>query len=255
MPRRRNAACMAALRYVSSGSLASVVLAGSVSRHHRKGSSPGTTDNYSPLQITTSAPLTTSAGSMMRQLSIVCFAEISWILHLHTNHWNTDPTRSIWQEHPPRRTSGDIHSCSVWNTYYEAAHSPTSRTNPSAPPSHTSPSSSPGQAMKPVSAPCICRHNQSGPSIHPSRGAATSATPASSHPHRHPAAPCHQCRRSRGAPSQPSRQSSSPQPPTAPATHTGNIPHHAATVHVRVGEPESMGHQMRGDAGGEVSSK
>ncbi|RNC43647.1 regulator of sigma E protease [Trypanosoma cruzi] len=57
-------------------------------------------------------------------------------------------------------------------------------------------------------------HNQSVPFTHPSRGAATSATPASSRPHCHPAAPCHQCRRSRGAPSLPSRQSSNP-PPTA----------------------------------------
>ncbi|RNC51319.1 regulator of sigma E protease [Trypanosoma cruzi] len=61
---------------------------------------------------------------------------------------------------------------------------------------------------------CSRRRPQSVPSTHPSRGAATSATPASSRPHRHPAAPRHQCRRSRGAPSQPSRHSSSP-PPTA----------------------------------------
>ncbi|RNF08003.1 hypothetical protein TcG_10582 [Trypanosoma cruzi] len=62
---------------------------------------------------------------------------------------------------------------------------------------------------------CSSRHNQSVPSTHHSRGAATSATPASSRPHRHPAAPRHQCRRSLWASSQPSRQSSSAPPPTA----------------------------------------
>ncbi|RNC40371.1 regulator of sigma E protease [Trypanosoma cruzi] len=62
---------------------------------------------------------------------------------------------------------------------------------------------------------CGSQRNQSVPSTHPSRGTATSATPASSRPHRHPAAPCHQCRRSRGAPSQPSRHSLSAPPPTA----------------------------------------
>ncbi|RNC36589.1 regulator of sigma E protease [Trypanosoma cruzi] len=33
-----------------------------------------------------------------------------------------------------------------------------------------------------------------------------------------------------------------------PATHTGNIPHHAAAGHVRAVEPDSMGQQVRGDA-------
>ncbi|RNC40639.1 regulator of sigma E protease [Trypanosoma cruzi] len=63
---------------------------------------------------------------------------------------------------------------------------------------------------------CSSRRLQLVPSAHPSRGAATSATPASFRPHRHPAAPCHQCRRSRGAPLQASRHSSSAPPPTAP---------------------------------------
>ncbi|RNC58700.1 regulator of sigma E protease [Trypanosoma cruzi] len=40
-----------------------------------------------------------------------------------------------------------------------------------------------------------------------------------------------------------------------PATHTNNIPHHAAACHVRVGEPDSMGHQVRGDASVEASAK
>ncbi|EKF34506.1 hypothetical protein MOQ_002365 [Trypanosoma cruzi marinkellei] len=255
MPGHFNAACMAALRYVSSGSLASVVLAGSVSRHHEEGLSPGLTAEYSPLQITTSASLTSCVGSVMGQLSIGCFAEISWILHLHTNHRNTDPTCSVWQEHPPRRTSGDIHSFAVRNTYYAAAHSPNPCTNASAPPSPCSPSCIPGQPMRPVSAPCSSRHPPIG-AIHSSLAWRCDQCDSSvPRPHRHPAAPCHQCRRSRGAPSQPSQQSSSPQPPTAPATHTGNIPHRAAAVHVRVGEHDSMGHQVRGDAGGEVSSK
>ncbi|RNF02715.1 hypothetical protein TcG_11982 [Trypanosoma cruzi] len=64
---------------------------------------------------------------------------------------------------------------------------------------------------------CSNRHSQSVPFTHPSRGAAISATPASSRPQRHPAVPRHQCRRSRGAPSQPSRHSSSA-PPRTPAT-------------------------------------
>ncbi|RNC39056.1 regulator of sigma E protease [Trypanosoma cruzi] len=201
--------------YVSSGSLASVVLVGSVSRHHEEGLSPGTADKYSPLQITAAASLTSSAGPVMGQLSIERFADPSWILRLHTNHSNTDPTCSVWQELPFRTTCGDIHSRSVRSTSSAAAHSTNSFTSASAPPSPTSPSCSPGQPARPASAPCSSRHNQSVPSTHPSRGAATSATPASLRPHRHPAAPCHQCRRSRGASSQPSRQSSSAPPPTA----------------------------------------
>ncbi|ESS61551.1 hypothetical protein TCDM_10860 [Trypanosoma cruzi Dm28c] len=82
--------------YVSSGSLASVVLVGSVSGHHEEGLSPGTADKYSPLQITAAAFLTSSAGPMMGQLSIGRFADPSWIIRLHTNHWNTDPTCSDW---------------------------------------------------------------------------------------------------------------------------------------------------------------
>ncbi|ESS55789.1 RNA-binding protein [Trypanosoma cruzi] len=83
--------------YVSSGSLASVVLVGSVSRHHEEGLSPGTADKYSPLQITAAAFLTSSAGPMMGQLSIGRFADPSWIIRPHTNHWNTDPTCSVWR--------------------------------------------------------------------------------------------------------------------------------------------------------------
>ncbi|RNE98586.1 hypothetical protein TcG_12243 [Trypanosoma cruzi] len=117
---------------------------------------------------------------------------------------------------PMRRIYGDIHSCSVRSTSSAAVHSSNPFTSASAPPSPTSPSCSPGQPMRPASAPCGSRHNQSVPSTHPSRGAATSATPASSRPHFLPAAPCHQCRRCRGAPSQPSRQLSSAPPPAAP---------------------------------------
>ncbi|ESS55454.1 hypothetical protein TCDM_13074 [Trypanosoma cruzi Dm28c] len=82
--------------YVSSGSLASVVLVGGVSGHHEEGLSPGTADKYSPLQITAAAFLTSSAGSVMGQLSIGRFADPSWIIRLHTNHWNTDPTCRVW---------------------------------------------------------------------------------------------------------------------------------------------------------------
>ncbi|RNC38976.1 regulator of sigma E protease [Trypanosoma cruzi] len=186
--------------FVSSGSLASVVLVGGVSRHHEEGSSPGIADKNSPLQITAAASLTSSAGPMMGQLSIGRFADPSWIIRLHTNHSNTDPTCSVWQELPLFRTSGDIHSCSVRSTSSAAAHSTNSFTSASAPPSPTSPSCSPGQPVRPASAPCSRRYSPSVPSTHPSRGAATSATPASSRHHRHPAAPCHQCRRCRGAP-------------------------------------------------------
>ncbi|RNC58701.1 RNA-binding protein [Trypanosoma cruzi] len=66
--------------FVSSGFLASVVLLGSVSRHHEEGSSPGTADKHSPLQITASASLTSSAGSVMGQRPIGCFADLSWTL-------------------------------------------------------------------------------------------------------------------------------------------------------------------------------
>ncbi|RNC38240.1 regulator of sigma E protease [Trypanosoma cruzi] len=133
------------------------------------------------LQITASTSPTSSAGSVMGQLSIGRLAKLSWILRLHTNHWNTDPKCSVWQKRPMHRACGNIHSCSVRSTSSAAAGTP-----------------------------------QSAPFTHPSRGVVISATPASSRPHRHPAAPCHQCRRSHGASSQTSRQSSSPPPPTAP---------------------------------------
>ncbi|RNF05012.1 hypothetical protein TcG_11082, partial [Trypanosoma cruzi] len=125
--------------YVSSGSLASVVLVGGVSGHHEEGLSPGTAEKYSPLQITAAAFLTSSAGPMMGQLSIGRLADPSWIIRLHTNHWNTDPTCSVWQERPLRRTSGDIHSCSVRSASSAAAHSTNSSTSASAPPSPTHP--------------------------------------------------------------------------------------------------------------------
>ncbi|RNC56510.1 RNA-binding protein [Trypanosoma cruzi] len=83
--------------YVSSGSLASVVLVGSVSRHHEQGLSPGIADKYSTLQITAAASPTYSAGPQMGQLSVGRFADPSWILRLHTNHFNTNPTCSVWQ--------------------------------------------------------------------------------------------------------------------------------------------------------------
>ncbi|EKG02276.1 hypothetical protein TCSYLVIO_006702, partial [Trypanosoma cruzi] len=83
--------------YVSSGSLASVVLVGGVSGHHEEGLFPGTADKYSPLQITAAAFLTYRAGSVTGQLSIGRFADPSWIIRLHTNHWNTDPKRSVWR--------------------------------------------------------------------------------------------------------------------------------------------------------------
>ncbi|RNC56331.1 regulator of sigma E protease, partial [Trypanosoma cruzi] len=97
--------------YVSSWSLASVVLVGSVSRHHEAGLSPGTAEKHSPLQITAAASLASSAGPLMEQLSIGRFADISWILRLHTNHWNTNPTCSVSQERSLRRICGNIHSC------------------------------------------------------------------------------------------------------------------------------------------------
>ncbi|RNE99581.1 hypothetical protein TcG_12142, partial [Trypanosoma cruzi] len=45
--------------------------------------------------------------------SIGRLADLSWILRLHSNKWNNDPTRSVWQERPMRRACGDILSCSV----------------------------------------------------------------------------------------------------------------------------------------------
>ncbi|EKF99780.1 hypothetical protein TCSYLVIO_009297 [Trypanosoma cruzi] len=215
MPRHRNAACMTAPRCMFLPGPSHPSCWWRRVQTPRRGLVPGIADKYSPLQITAAAFLTSSAGSVMGQLSIGRFADPSWIIRLHTNHWNTDPTCSVWQELPLRRTCSNIHSCSVRSASSAAVHSPNSSTSASAPPSPTSPSCSPGQPMRPASAPCGSRHNQSVPSTHPSRGAATSATPASSRHHRHPAAPRHQCRRCRGASSQPSRQSSSAPPPTA----------------------------------------
>ncbi|ESS62014.1 hypothetical protein TCDM_10343 [Trypanosoma cruzi Dm28c] len=83
--------------YVSSWSLASVMLVGSVSGHHEEGLSPGIADKYSPLQITVAAFLTFSAGSVTGQLFIGRFADPSWIIRIHASHWNTDPTCSVWR--------------------------------------------------------------------------------------------------------------------------------------------------------------
>ncbi|RNF04634.1 hypothetical protein TcG_10898 [Trypanosoma cruzi] len=44
------------------------------------------------------------------------FGWASWMLRLHSNQWNKDPTRSVWQECPMRKACGDIHSCSVQST-------------------------------------------------------------------------------------------------------------------------------------------
>ncbi|ESS60888.1 hypothetical protein TCDM_11569 [Trypanosoma cruzi Dm28c] len=118
----------------------------------------------------------------MGQLSIVRFADISWILRLRANHWHTNPTCNFWQEGPMLRACGDIHSCSVRSTSSAAAHSPNYYANASATPSPSSLSCSPVQPMRPATAPCSGRRNQSVPSTHPSRGAATGATPASSLP-------------------------------------------------------------------------
>ncbi|RNC52778.1 RNA-binding protein [Trypanosoma cruzi] len=67
---------------------------GSVSRNHEEGSSPGIADKYSPLQITASISLTSSAGSVMGQLSIGRLAELHGYSP-NTNRGNTGPTRSV----------------------------------------------------------------------------------------------------------------------------------------------------------------
>ncbi|RNC57631.1 regulator of sigma E protease, partial [Trypanosoma cruzi] len=112
MPGHLNAACMAAIRYVSSGSLASVVFVGSVSRHHEEGSSPGITDKHSPLQITASASLRFSAGSVTGQPSIGRFADISWTLpKKQPLKYRSDAQHLTGR--PIRTACSDIHSCSV----------------------------------------------------------------------------------------------------------------------------------------------
>ncbi|RNC37745.1 regulator of sigma E protease [Trypanosoma cruzi] len=238
--------------YVSSGSLASVVLVGGVSRHHEAGLSPGTADKYSPLQITAAAFLTSSAGPMTGQRSIRRFADPSWILPKHQpREYRSNVQRLAGT--PAFQNIWDIHSCSVRSTSSAAAHSTNSFTSASAPPSPSSPSCSPGQPVRPASAPCSRRHSPSVPSTHPSRGASTSATPAPSRPHRHPAAPCHQCRHGRGAPSQPSRQSSSAPPPTAlcHAQHHVSISYTSGTMPSTHREPTAnaargkWGHNQR----------
>ncbi|ESS63498.1 hypothetical protein TCDM_08646 [Trypanosoma cruzi Dm28c] len=217
MPRHFNSACMAAPRCMyppgpSHLSCCWEACPDTTKRAHPQASQT----NILPSQITASASLTSSAGSVMGQLSIGRLADLSWILRLRANHWNTDPTCNFWQERPMLRACGNIHSCSVRSTSSAAAQSPNYYTNALATPSPSSPSCSPVQPMRPATAPCSRRRNQSVPSTHPSRGAATGATPASSLPHRHPAAPYQQCRRSRGVPLQPSWHSSSLPPPTAP---------------------------------------
>ncbi|RNC55310.1 regulator of sigma E protease [Trypanosoma cruzi] len=213
MPRHLNAAWVAAPRYVSSGSLASVVLVGSVSRHHEEGSSPGTADKYSPLQITAAAFLTSSAESVMGKMSIGHFAEISWILRLHTNRWNNDPTRSVWQKRPMRRACGDIHSCSVQSASSAAA-STHNRCHPLIPRVALPPAR---LQRPPVPIDILQLHAIN-----------VVAVVVLTRGHRGICRVYHQQQR--------------------PATYTGNIPHHAAAGHVRAGEPESVGHQVRGDA-------
>ncbi|RNC53835.1 regulator of sigma E protease [Trypanosoma cruzi] len=220
MPRHLNAACMAALKYVFPGSLASVVLVGSVSRHHEEGSSPGIADKHSPLQITASISLTSSAESVMGKLSIGRFADISWILRLHTNRWNANPKRSVWQKRPLRRACSNIHSCSVRSTSSAAAGAH-NRCHPliprvALPPARLQRPPVPIDilqlhAINVVAVVVLTRGHRGSRRVHH-----------------------HQQR---------------------PATYTGNIPHHAAAGHVRVVEPESMGHQVRGDANVEASVK
>ncbi|ESS61618.1 hypothetical protein TCDM_10781 [Trypanosoma cruzi Dm28c] len=52
------------------------------------------------------------------------FGWASWMIRLHSNQWNKDPTRSVWQECPMRRACGDIHSCSVQSASSAAAGTP-----------------------------------------------------------------------------------------------------------------------------------
>ncbi|RNC51278.1 regulator of sigma E protease [Trypanosoma cruzi] len=213
MPRHLNAACMAAPRYVSSGSLASVVLVGSVSRNHEEDSSPGTAEKHFPLQITPLISLTSSAESVMGQLSIGRFAEISWILRLHTNRWNNDPTRSVWQKRPMRRAFGNIHSCSVRSTSSAAAGAH-NRCHPLIP----------RVALPPV-------RLQRPPvpiAILQPHAINVVAVVVLTRGHRGICRVYHHQQR--------------------PATYTGNIPHHAEVGHVRVVEPESVGQQVRGEA-------
>ncbi|ESS56892.1 hypothetical protein TCDM_12466 [Trypanosoma cruzi Dm28c] len=183
MPRHLNSACMATPRCMyppgpSHPSCWWKACPDNTKRAHPQASQT----NILPSQITASASLTSSAGSVMGQLSIGRLADLSWILRLRANHWNTDPKCNCWQERPMLRACGNIHSCSVRSNSSAAAHSPNYSTNASATPSPSSPSCSPVQPMRPATAPCSGRRNQSVPSTHPSRGAATGATPASSLP-------------------------------------------------------------------------
>ncbi|ESS60617.1 hypothetical protein TCDM_11851 [Trypanosoma cruzi Dm28c] len=81
--------------YVSSGSLASVVLVEACPDNTKRAHPQASQTNILPSQITASASLTSSAGSVMGQLPIGRFADLSWILRLRANHWNTIPTRSV----------------------------------------------------------------------------------------------------------------------------------------------------------------
>ncbi|RNC34444.1 regulator of sigma E protease [Trypanosoma cruzi] len=133
MPRHFNAACMAAPRCMSPPGPSHPSCWWEACPDTTKRACPQASQtNILPSQITASASLTSSAGSMMGQLSIGRFADPSWILHLHTNHWNTNPSRSIWQELSLFRTSGDIHSCSV-RSASSAAAGTTNRCHPLIP--------------------------------------------------------------------------------------------------------------------------
>ncbi|RNC39547.1 regulator of sigma E protease [Trypanosoma cruzi] len=171
MPRHRNAACMEVLRCVSSGSLASVVLLGGVSRHHEEGSSPGIADKYSSLQITAAAFLKSSAGSVTGQLPIERLAELYG--------YSQTPTTGI----PVRRAASGRNAQYAEHvaifTHVDCRALPLQQPAPTIGAIHSS---------------LAWRCDRCASIVLPT--------------HRHPAAPCHQCRRSRGAPSQPLRQSS-----------------------------------------------
>ncbi|EKG02265.1 hypothetical protein TCSYLVIO_006714 [Trypanosoma cruzi] len=207
--------------------------------------------NILPSQITASASLTSSAGSLTGQLSIGRLADLSWILRLRANHWHTNPTCNFWQERPMLRACGIFTHvrCGALPLWQRTARitTPTHRLRHPPVHPHAAQFNQCGQqqlravdgatnrchpliprvALRPVRLqrrpfPIVILQ------LHASNVVAVVVLPRS---HRGTRRVYHH--------------------PQRPATHTGNIPHHAAVGHLRVGEPTAnaargkWGHSQR----------
>ncbi|ESS55751.1 hypothetical protein TCDM_12757 [Trypanosoma cruzi Dm28c] len=217
MPRHFNAACMAAPRCMyppgpSHPSCWWKACPDNTKRAHPQASQT----NILPSQITASASLTSSAGSVMGQLSIGRLADLSWILRLRANHWHTNPRCNFWQEHPMLRACGIFThvQCGALPLRQRTARitTPTRRLrHPPVHPHAAQISKCDQRKLRAVDG----ATNRCHPLI-PRVALRPVRLQRPPFPHRHSAVPRQQCRRILGVPLQPSWHSSSLPPPTAP---------------------------------------